>query len=303
MSVNSNRFFQAGVPFAAFLLACHFLLGTIPANGCGPYHEWKTLGETVETALGDGAVRDCQFGLAVALGESIPQGKALRICVVEVISEGATNEVSLAEGSFDEEGLAAGMARIYTGVKAFSHIEVIPRSRVLEALKKRGMDIDRLFNPAVMEEISREAGIDGFIYASVRDPKVLTRLSSDLQPGAIGVVGQFEVQSLSARAKLINGTDGMIEWIDEIPGRYERAIIYRPLSGATSEVVEMAGAASGRAFELLEYIVTLKNSPGSESFVSHDVLKTTGAEGLARAAAPYVVKAGEALGRAGLVKP
>lgn len=278
--------------------------GVFSTIACGPYHEWKTLGETIETELGEGAVRDSQFGLAAAMGEAIPSGKPVKICVIEVLADNTTGEVSLKDHGFDETGLATAISRIFAKVKAFSHIEIVPHDLVIKSLDKKGMEADRLFNPAIMEEISREVGVDGYIYATVRDPKVLTRLSSDRQPGAEGVTGHFEVQTMAVRAKLINGSDGMIEWIDEIPGRFERVIIYRPLAGTTAESeAKMAGATSGKGFELLEYIVTLRNSPGSESFVSHDIVKTAGVEGLIKAAGPYIAKAAELLEKVGLVKP
>lgn len=301
---------------------------TIPSLlACGPYHEWKVIGETTEVQAGDKSLKDCLYPMTAAIADTIPKDRG-RLCLIEVLIPAELDKVAK-EAGIDRKAIEEFLGDMFTRINSLRHLSITPSNFVLDQLAEKKMDVERLFNPAIMAETARECGIDHFIYATLEDFKVLTRTSVESRKEMDGIKGRFRIESMTLRAKVVNASDGMIEWIDEIRGRHEFSIIFGPKGTreATSEekiasamaleaeaaaksavntttpeatsvsaansakpagsTTEMDAADIARAseqkdlqklhgletahnIEILEYVSTYTNAPGSISIVTHE---------------------------------
>jgi len=209
-----------------FLTIVSFLSLCGPLWACGPYHEWTVVGETIEAIAGENALKDCLYPLAAALADTLPKDRG-RLCAIEVQIPDSLAEAA-ARDHLDRKTIETFLGQLFTRANSLKHLSMTPSDFVMDQLAEKNLGVERLFNPAIMEEIARECGVDHFIYIAVDDFKLLTRTSHDSQQALTGIKGRFRIESMVLRAKVVDARDGMIEWIDEISGRYEYSVIFGP---------------------------------------------------------------------------
>lgn len=270
-----------------FLTIVSFLSLCGPLWACGPYHEWTVVGETIEAIAGENALKDCLYPLAAALADTLPRDRG-RLCAIEVQIPDSLAEAA-ARDHLDRKTIETFLGQLFTRANSLKHLSMTPSDFVLDQLAEKNLGVERLFNPTIMEEIARECGVDHFIYIAVDDFKLLTRTSHDSQQALTGIKGRFRIESMVLRAKVVNARDGMIEWIDEISGRYEYSVIFGPkgTKDATADAIpaesETVTADASVASVTAEVSPTADQDHASEAGHSHSALENQTQTGAAQA--------------------
>lgn len=263
-------------PFFLFL----FFGPVSPINACGPYHEWETTKERLESAYLTRPMTDAAYGIWLNLSGLLKNQK-LKVALVSLSIDA---ELKKKRSDFDwirmfdnlESNLKTA-SKLSANKKYMKNrpsagaLSIIDSDDLYTIMGREKVDVDDLFNTAVMQKIGNLAQVDAFLYAVVTECNVLHRSAIDRQPNVKDVQGAFIVETLTIRAKLVNAKTGMVDWIDELRARYSETVIYKIHIDKPEqpEMFDIFKTVRGWC-EVYEYISDNKFKPGSITIITHE---------------------------------